>query len=78
MASLDARTRVQLGRLLRELRQREGLTLAALSQQVGVTVSALSQFETGKAEPSLGTLWNLAGRSTLRCSISLRSNRQSM
>lgn len=59
MASLDARTRVELGKLLRELRQRERLTLAALSAQVGVTVSALSQFETGKAEPSLGTLWSL-------------------
>lgn len=59
MASLDAATRVKLGRLLRELRQGEGLTLAALGRQVGVTVSALSQFETGKAEPSLGTLCNL-------------------
>lgn len=61
MASLDARTRVELGKLLRELRQRERLTLAALSVQIGVTVSALSQFETGKAEPSLGTLWRLGG-----------------
>lgn len=59
MASLDARTRAGLGKLLRELRQREGLTLAALAAQVGVSVSALSQFETGKVEPSLGTLWNL-------------------
>lgn len=59
MASLDAQTRLELGRLLRELRQREGLTMAALGKQVGVTVSALSQFETGKTEPSLGTLWNL-------------------
>src|ERR1700712_417580 len=59
VASLDPQTRVELGKLLRELRQREGLTLAALGQQVGVTVSALSQFETGKTEPSLGTLWSL-------------------
>ncbi len=62
MASLDASTRQALGKLLRQLRQREQLTLAALSAQVGVSVSALSQFETGKAEPSLGTLWSL-GRS---------------
>ncbi|MET3807917.1 transcriptional regulator with XRE-family HTH domain [Nakamurella sp. UYEF19] len=59
MASLDVSTRLALGKLLRQLRQREQLTLAALSAQVGVTVSALSQFETGKAEPSLGTLWSL-------------------
>ena len=59
VASLDASTRQALGKLLRQLRQRERLTLAALSAQVGVSVSALSQFETGKAEPSLGTLWSL-------------------
>jgi transcriptional regulator with XRE-family HTH domain len=59
VASLDVPTRLALGRLLRELRQRERLTLAALSAQVGVTVSALSQFETGRAEPSLGTLSSL-------------------
>ena len=59
MASLDDGMRRELGELLRDLRQREGLTLAALSQQVGVSQSALSQFETGKTEPALGTLWKL-------------------
>lgn len=59
MAGLDDGMRRELGELLRGLRQREGLTLAALSQQVGVSQSALSQFETGKTEPSLGTLWTL-------------------
>ena len=59
MSSLDAETRRALGRLLRELRHREGLTLSALSQQIGVSQSALSQFESGRAEPSLGTLWKL-------------------
>ncbi len=59
MSSLDADTRRALGRLLRELRQREGLTLSVLSQRVGVSQSALSQFESGRAEPSLGTLWKL-------------------
>jgi transcriptional regulator with XRE-family HTH domain len=44
---------------MRDLRKREGLTLAALSEQVGVSASALSQFESGKSEPSLGTLWSL-------------------
>jgi transcriptional regulator with XRE-family HTH domain len=59
MVSLDADMRRELGALLRELRHREGLALTALSEQVGVTASALSQFETGKSEPSLGTLWKL-------------------
>lgn len=59
MSSLDEPTRRALGKLLREMRTREGLTLAALSQLVGVSQSALSQFESGKAEPSLGTLWSL-------------------
>jgi transcriptional regulator with XRE-family HTH domain len=59
VSSLDAETRRTLGKLLRELRQREGLTLAALSDVVGVTQSALSQFESGRSEPSLGTLWSL-------------------
>ena len=59
MASLDLQTRLELGRHLRELRVREGLTLAALSDQVGVSQSALSQFENGRSEPSLGTLWAL-------------------
>ena len=59
MVSLDADMRRELGKLLRELRHREGLALSALSEQVGVTTSALSQFETGKSEPSLGTLWKL-------------------
>lgn len=59
MAGLDEEMRRELGELLRDLRQREGLTLATLSGQVGVSQSALSQFETGKTEPSLGTLWKL-------------------
>lgn len=59
MSSLDLETRRTLGKLLRELRQREGLTLSALSSIVGVSQSALSQFESGRAEPSLGTLWSL-------------------
>lgn len=59
MASLDAQTRLELGRHLRGLRQREGLTLAVLSKHVGVSQSALSQFENGRSEPTLGTLWAL-------------------
>ena len=59
MNRLDDTTRRRLGQLLRDLRQGEGLTLKELSAQAGVTPSALSQFESGRTEPSLGTLWKL-------------------
>lgn len=59
MGSLDDTTRRALGKLLRDLRTEQGLTLSALSDQVGVSQSALSQFESGRSEPSLGTLWSL-------------------
>ncbi len=59
MSSLDSDTRRELGKLLREMRKREGMTLEALSSRVGISHSALSQFETGKTEPTLGTLWKL-------------------
>ena len=35
MSSLDARTLVELSRLLHDLRHREGLTLAELGREVG-------------------------------------------
>ena len=74
MKSLDEDTRRTLGKLLRELRHREGLTLSRLSQQVGVSQSALSQFESGRSEPSLGTLWSL-GTGTERIAVRLLRGR---
>lgn len=59
MGSLDASMRRELGQLIRELRRGQGLSMEALGAQVGISQSALSQFETGKSEPSLGTLWRL-------------------
>lgn len=59
MGSLDTEVKRELGMFLRQLRHREGLTLAELSRAVGVSQSALSQFENGKSEPALGTLWEL-------------------
>lgn len=67
MAGLEPEMRKALGRMLRDLRRDQDLSLAALGQKVGVSASALSQFETGRAEPSLGTLWQL-GR-TLNASL---------
>lgn len=76
MSSLDLDTRRDLGKLLREMRKREGLTLEALSLQVGISHSALSQFENGKAEPTLGTLWKL-GRALNASLFDFFANQQS-
>ena len=45
--------------LLREARQRAGLTQAALAEQVGVTQSVVSAYESGRRDPSLTTLQRL-------------------
>ena len=59
MAGLDIEVRRDLGRHVRELRQRSQLTLAQLAASAGISTSALSQIERGVIEPSLGTLWQL-------------------
>ena len=59
MAGLDIEVRRDLGRHVRELRQRRQLTLAQLAASAGISTSALSQIERGVIEPSLGTLWQL-------------------
>ena len=49
-----------LGQRLRALRQQRGLTLAELGQATGLSHSFLSQVETGKAHPSVSSLWEIA------------------
>lgn len=48
-----------VGRRIRELRQREKLSLRALGQKSGVAVSFLSKVESGKGSPTLATLLKL-------------------
>jgi len=50
-----------LGRRIRELRQREKLSLRALGQKSGVAVSFLSRIESGAGSPTLVTLLKLLG-----------------
>jgi transcriptional regulator with XRE-family HTH domain len=50
-----------IGQRLRQLRRGQNLTLRALAQQVGVTGSLISQIETGQVNPSVDTLYGLAG-----------------
>ena len=42
---------------LKELRQKNNLTLKELGQKIGMANNTLSQYETGKREPKLET-WN--------------------
>lgn len=52
---------IALGRRVRHLRKKAGLTLEALSGVVGMAPSQLSLLENGKREPRLGALQQLAG-----------------
>ena len=46
-----------LGDRIRAERTRQGVSLRALARTVGVSASMISQIETGKAQPSVGTLY---------------------
>lgn len=48
-----------VGCRLRELRNRQGLSLRALGKKAGVAVSFLSKVEAGKGSPTLATLFKL-------------------
>src|SRR5690348_16835901 len=46
-----------LGQRIRAERLRHDLSLRALAREVGVSASMISQIETGKAQPSVSTLY---------------------
>ncbi len=48
------------GEKIRKARTAAGLTQAELAGKVGVTHSAVSYFESGKTDPSAGTLRDIA------------------
>jgi len=56
-----------IGGHLREVRVARGLSLRALAERVGVSASLISQVETGRARPSVRTLYAIA--SELRISL---------
>jgi transcriptional regulator with XRE-family HTH domain len=56
-----------IGGHLREVRMARGLSLRALAERVGVSPSLISQVETGRARPSVRTLYAIA--SELRISL---------
>ncbi|MCI0344796.1 MAG: helix-turn-helix domain-containing protein [Chloroflexi bacterium] len=47
----------EMGDHLREVRQARGLSLRALADRLGVSPSLISQVETGRAKPSVSTLY---------------------
>ena len=49
-----------MGDRLREARQARGLSLRALAERLGVSPSLISQVETGRAKPSVSTLYAIA------------------
>jgi len=51
---------VLLGRKLRELRTRKGLSLRALAERSGLNVNTLSLIENGRSSPSVSTLQQLS------------------
>jgi transcriptional regulator with XRE-family HTH domain len=55
----------QLGRRLRQARERDGISLRQLAKRLGLSPSAVSQIETGLSQPSLRTLYALAGELSL-------------
>ncbi len=70
MARFDSGSAPEYGEIgghLREVRQARGLSLRALADRVGVSASLISQVETGRARPSVRTLYALA--SELRISL---------
>ena len=50
---------VDLGASLRAERLRQGLSLREMARRLGISASALSQIETGKAQPSVGKLFDI-------------------
>jgi transcriptional regulator with XRE-family HTH domain len=49
-----------MGDRLRAARQGRGLSLRALAERLGVSPSLISQVETGRAQPSVSTLYSIA------------------
>lgn len=47
----------RLGTRLREEREKRGVSVRGLAREVGISASMVSQIETGKAQPSVSTLY---------------------
>jgi len=50
-----------LGKALRQLREKRGLTQEALAHEAGITTGSLSLIERGQRNPAWGTVSRIAG-----------------
>jgi transcriptional regulator with XRE-family HTH domain len=66
-AELERAHVVAIGQRIRAAREGQGTSLRELARRVGVSPSLISQIETGKAQPSVGTLYSLT--TALRLSV---------
>ena len=65
---------LDIGRALRAAREANQLSLRSVASAVGVSPSLLSQVETGKAQPSVGTLYALVSHLGLSLDAMLRGD----
>lgn len=66
------------GGLLREARQRAGLTQAQLAEQAGTTQSVISAYESGHRQPALTTLAALVEAADLELDVRIRRQRRDL
>ena len=57
---LDSDDENELGKRVRELRNRRGLTIRELASKSGISINTLSLIENGKTSPSVSTLRRIA------------------
>ncbi|ARK13042.1 helix-turn-helix transcriptional regulator [Fibrella sp. ES10-3-2-2] len=62
--------KVQIGNMIRQAREKKGLTLKELGEKIGSSESTVSRYEKGKINISLDTLTKITQE--LDCSISLK------
>jgi transcriptional regulator with XRE-family HTH domain len=64
-----ARLAFELGRAVRELRERRGWSQSQLAHTAGMTQSAVARFEAGGTVPTLAVLERLAAALDVRLSV---------
>jgi uncharacterized protein len=63
--------RLSAASLLKEARQRSGLSQVELARRAGVTQSVISAYESGRRQPALPTLANLIEATGLRLTVTV-------
>ncbi len=66
------------GRIIRRLREDQGITQEVLSGLAAISRSHLSEIETGRTNANVETLWKLSEALGMRCSDLLRTVEQAL